>query len=77
MCILGIKVGINLKYYTRQILIQISNTSLFLGQENIDKQKQFEGDDEVYVLLIQQLLKPDNEGVLTGKILIRIVLCLF
>ncbi|XP_017764075.1 PREDICTED: vam6/Vps39-like protein [Eufriesea mexicana] len=35
-------------------------------KKNVDKQKQFDGDDEVYALLIQQLLKPDNEGVLTG-----------
>ncbi|XP_003707577.1 vacuolar protein sorting 39 isoform X2 [Megachile rotundata] len=37
-------------------------------QDSVDKQKQSDGADEVYVLLIQQLLKPDNEGFLmTGR----------
>ncbi|KOX73555.1 Vam6/Vps39-like protein [Melipona quadrifasciata] len=36
----------------------------YQNQENVDKQKQSDGADEVYVMLIQQLLKPDN-GVLT------------
>lgn len=34
------------------------------NQNRTDKQKQTDNADEVYVLLIQQLLKPDNEGVL-------------
>lgn len=34
------------------------------NQENGEKQKQSDGADEVYVILIQQLLNPDNEGVL-------------
>ncbi|XP_032663758.1 vam6/Vps39-like protein isoform X1 [Odontomachus brunneus] len=33
-------------------------------QNRAEKQKQTDNADEVYVLLIQQLLKPDNEGVL-------------
>ena len=37
-------------------------------QEGTDKQKQSDGADEVYILLIQQLLKPDNEGLpMTGR----------
>ncbi|XP_014482462.1 PREDICTED: vam6/Vps39-like protein isoform X1 [Dinoponera quadriceps] len=37
---------------------------LLQDQNRADKQKQTDNADEVYVLLIQQLLKPDNEGVL-------------
>ncbi|XP_078041472.1 vacuolar protein sorting 39 [Augochlora pura] len=33
-------------------------------QNNIEKQKQSDGADEVYLMLIQQLLKPDDKGVL-------------
>ncbi|XP_014482463.1 PREDICTED: vam6/Vps39-like protein isoform X2 [Dinoponera quadriceps] len=36
----------------------------YQNQNRADKQKQTDNADEVYVLLIQQLLKPDNEGVL-------------
>lgn len=34
------------------------------NQENVDKQKQSDGADEVYLILIQQLVKPDNQGAL-------------
>lgn len=41
----------------------------YQNQEIVDKQKQSDGADEVYVMLIQQLLKPDDKGVLiTGCI---------
>ncbi|XP_011145192.1 vam6/Vps39-like protein isoform X1 [Harpegnathos saltator] len=36
----------------------------YQNQNRADRQKQTDNADEVYVLLIQQLLKPDNEGVL-------------
>ncbi|XP_071631169.1 vam6/Vps39-like protein [Temnothorax longispinosus] len=36
----------------------------YQNQDRAEKQKQTDNADEVYVLLIQQLLKPDNEGVL-------------
>ena len=70
MYILGIKVRVNIN--VKKIYLQTHAINfLFLDQENVDKQKQSDGADEVYVMLIQQLLKPDNEGVLmTGKILL-------
>ncbi|XP_012531879.1 vam6/Vps39-like protein [Monomorium pharaonis] len=36
----------------------------YQNQDRAEKQKQADNADEVYVLLIQQLLKPDNDGVL-------------
>ncbi|KAL0117844.1 hypothetical protein PUN28_008917 [Cardiocondyla obscurior] len=36
----------------------------YQSEDRAEKQKQTDNADEVYVLLIQQLLKPDNEGVL-------------
>ncbi|XP_011882729.1 PREDICTED: vam6/Vps39-like protein [Vollenhovia emeryi] len=36
----------------------------YRNQDRAEKQKQTDNAEEVYVLLIQQLLKPDNEGVL-------------
>ena len=54
------------------IYYNISNVKLilFLYEENADKQKQSNGADEVYVMLIQQLLKPDDkENLMAGKIL--------
>ncbi|XP_076171948.1 vacuolar protein sorting 39 isoform X2 [Ptiloglossa arizonensis] len=36
----------------------------YQNRETSDKQKQSDGADEVYDMLIQQLLKPDNEGLL-------------
>ena len=39
----------------------------YRSQENADKQKQSDGAGEVYIMLIQQLLKPDKEGAsITG-----------
>ncbi|XP_046488344.1 vam6/Vps39-like protein isoform X1 [Neodiprion pinetum] len=38
----------------------------FEGQKNSEKGKNQDGADEVYVTLIKQLLKPDNEGVLVA-----------
>ncbi|KAH0951330.1 hypothetical protein HN011_003413 [Eciton burchellii] len=34
------------------------------NQDHMEKQKQTDNADEVYIMLIQQLLKPDNEGLL-------------
>lgn len=38
----------------------------YQSQKNSDKGKHQDGADQVYVTLIKQLLKPDNEGVLTA-----------
>lgn len=43
-----------------------------LSQDQDCAEKQTDNADEVYVLLIQQLLKPDNEGVLMAGINIYI-----
>ncbi|XP_023290405.1 vam6/Vps39-like protein [Orussus abietinus] len=48
--------------------IQYCNSvySKFHDQKNANKSKQQDGAGEVYVMLIQQLLKPDSEGILTA-----------
>ncbi|RLU19122.1 hypothetical protein DMN91_009480 [Ooceraea biroi] len=53
-------------YYTPEtILVHFPFNNLFEEhQDRAERQKQTDNADEVYVLLIQQLLKPDNEGLL-------------
>lgn len=65
----AISIYINLLNDVPKAIQYCSNVyARYLAEKNSSKNKKDDGADEIYVMLIQQLLKPDNDGtLLPGK----------